>query len=292
VSNPDYERQIQIWREQMDASLRADNGWLALAGLFWLHEGANTIGTHPSSEVVLPANSAPEQAGSFDVWKGRVVFHTQPGVPVTLKGEPVTTVTMQSNAAGTPTKLTLNALDWQVLQYGERFAVRLWDRNSSTRKEFTGRLWFPIDTAYRVSAQFVRHLVPRTLNIATLVDGITEPSPNPGYVTFQMRAQAVQMEAVARDDGGLRFIFHDLSGGATTHPHGRYLDAEPHHLRHKRGAGRPERGAGADGRVVLDFNRACNLPCAFTPFSICPLAPPQNYLRIAIEAGERFDARD
>ena len=290
MSNRDYERQIQIWREQMDTSLRADNGWLALAGLFWLHEGANAIGAHPASEVVLPVNSAPAQAGSFEVCKGRVVFHTQPGVHVTLNGEPVTAVTMQSNAAGTPTKLTLNALDWQVLQYGERCAVRVWDRNNPERKDFAGRLWFPIDAAYRVSAHFVRHLVPHTLNIATIVDGITEPSLNPGNVTFQLRGQEVQLEAVARADGGLRFIFHDLSGGVSTHPHGRYLDAEPHHLRHKRGAGRSERGAGGDDRVVLDFNRASNLPCAFTPFSICPLAPPQNHLRIAIEAGERFDA--
>ena len=56
MSNPDYERETQIWREQMDTNLRADDGWLALAGLFWLHEGVNAIGTHPSSEVVLPAN--------------------------------------------------------------------------------------------------------------------------------------------------------------------------------------------------------------------------------------------
>ena len=58
MSNRDYERRIQSWREQMDASLRADNGWLALVGLFWLHAGVNTTGTHPSSEIVLPSNSA------------------------------------------------------------------------------------------------------------------------------------------------------------------------------------------------------------------------------------------
>src|SRR5713226_8266402 len=110
----------------MDTSLRADDGWLAVAGLLWLREGVNTIGAHPSSDVVLPANSAPERAGVFQLCGGRVVFNTQPGVRVTIHGEPITAVAMQSNIAGTPTKLTLNALDWQLLQYGERFAIRVW----------------------------------------------------------------------------------------------------------------------------------------------------------------------
>ena len=184
MNNPDYERQIQSWREQMGASLRADDGWLAVAGLFWLREGVNTIGAHPSSDVVLPANSAPDRAGVFQLCGGRVAFNTQPGVRVTIHGEPITAVTMQSNAAGTPTRLTLNALDWQLIQYAERVAVRVWHRNNPARKNFAGRLWFPIDAAFRVTAHFVRHFVPRTLNIDTIVDGIADSSLNPGYVTL------------------------------------------------------------------------------------------------------------
>ena len=273
MSNGDYERQIQNWREQMDAGLRADNGWLAVVGLFWLHEGVNTIGTRPSSEVVLPPNSAPDQIGTFELCNGQLVFKSQPGATVTSNGELVTALLIKTNAGGTPTQLSLNTLDWQVLQYDERFAARVWDRNHPARKEFTGRRWFPIDATYRVSASYVRHALPRTLNIATIVDGITEPSVNPGYVMFQLRGQEVQMEAVARADGGLRFIMHDLTSGVSTHPNCRYLDAEPP----------------SGGRAVLDFNMACNLPCAFTPYSICPLPPPKNRLKIAIEAGERYE---
>ena len=275
MSNGDYERQIQSWREQMDTGLRADNGWLAVVGLFWLHEGFNTIGTCPSSDVVLQPNSAPDQAGTFEVCQGRVVFHTQPGVHVSMNGETVTAVLIKTNADGTSTKLSLNTLDWQVLQYDERFAVRVWDRNNPARTDFAGRLWFPIDAAYRVTAHLVRFAAPHSLDMATIVDGITESALSPGYVTFRWRGQEVQMEALARADGGLRFIIHDLTSGVTTHPNCRYLDAEP-----------PD-GDGA----ILDFNMACNLPCAFTSFSICPLPLPQNRLKIAIEAGERYEAR-
>ena len=43
----------------------------------------------------------------------------------------------------------------------------------------------------------------------------------------------------------------------------------------------------AEGRVTLDFNRAVNLPCAYTDFATCPLPPAENRLPIAIEAGEK-----
>jgi uncharacterized protein (DUF1684 family) len=43
----------------------------------------------------------------------------------------------------------------------------------------------------------------------------------------------------------------------------------------------------ADGTVILDFNRASNLPCSFTDYATCPVAPAENKLAIAVEAGEK-----
>jgi uncharacterized protein (DUF1684 family) len=43
--------------------------------------------------------------------------------------------------------------------------------------------------------------------------------------------------------------------------------------------------------VALDFNRATNLPCAYTNFATCPLPPPENRLSIAVEAGEQLPAQ-
>ena len=43
-----------------------------------------------------------------------------------------------------------------------------------------------------------------------------------------------------------------------------------------------------DGKVVIDFNRATNPPCAFTPYATCPLPPRQNRLPVRIAAGEKI----
>jgi hypothetical protein len=273
--NGDYERQLGAWRERMETSLRADQGWLTLAGLYWLEDGANTVGAHPSNAVVFPAGSGPEQVGRFDLHGGRVTFHALPDVHVTINGAPISSLAMQADATGTPTLLTLNALSWQVIQYGDKFAVRVWDRHHAARQYFTGRLWFPLDESYRITARYTPHATPRLLDIATIVDGISERSLNPGHVGFTLQGQAAQLEAITRNGGGLRFIFRDLTSGVSTHPNCRYLDAEPPH----------------NDQVVLDFNMACNLPCAFTPFTVCPLPPPQNRLPMAIEAGERYEAK-
>ncbi len=46
------------WREQRVAALKADGGWLTVAGLFWLHDGPNTFGTDAANDIVLPAGPA------------------------------------------------------------------------------------------------------------------------------------------------------------------------------------------------------------------------------------------
>ena len=66
------------------------------------------------------------------------------------------------------------------------------------------------------------------------------------------------------------FIFKDQTSGKETYPPGRFLNTPM-----------PK-----DGEVTLDFNKAYNPPCAFTPYATCPLPPKQNHLAVRIEAGE------
>lgn len=81
--------------------------------------------------------------------------------------------------------------------------------------------------------------------------------------------------------GGIFLPFRDALGGGETYGGGRYL------LDTIKGA---DLGAGADGRLVLDFNYAYNPSCAYDPRWSCPLAPPENRLTVAVEAGERMRA--
>ena len=61
-----YEGEIQKWRQDYETKLKGDDGWLSVAGLFWLKEGVNTFGTDANLNIVLPPNSTPAKVGSLD----------------------------------------------------------------------------------------------------------------------------------------------------------------------------------------------------------------------------------
>jgi uncharacterized protein (DUF1684 family) len=99
--------------------------------------------------------------------------------------------------------------------------------------------------------------------------GETENEASPGYVEFTLNGHIYRLDPVT-EDGTLFFIFKDLTAGKETYPPGRFLNTP----------------MPVNGEVTLDFNKAYNPPCAFTPYATCPLPPPQNILAIRLEAGE------
>lgn len=266
-----YEAQIQQWRAEREAELKADDGWLTLAGLFWLKEGENRIGSDPASEIVLPEGAAPARLGVIDFHEGRATLRVTSGTGVTLNNQPVKTAELQSDERQKPDVLHLGSLSFHVIKRGARYGVRVKDLNSRARREFKGRRWYPVNQAYRVTADFVAYDKPREIAIINkLGDAIKMPSP--GYVLFKFDGNDYRFDSLD-EDGKLFFVFGDLTNGKTTYGAGRFLYAD----------------RSADGKVILDFNQAVNPPCAFTPFATCPLPPRQNRLKISIEAGELND---
>jgi uncharacterized protein len=255
----DYPRQIEQWRQQHEAALKADDGWLTVVGLFWLEEGSNTAGADPHSSVILPRG--PAQAGVFERKGDHIAFSA-------LANGFASKPDLRSDADGKPDLLQFDGLTLFVIRRGGRFAVRVKDIRSTSRNEFAGLQWFPVDEMYRVEAKFVPYDPPRTLSIPTIL-GTTEKQPSPGYAAFELHSNACQLDAVI-EDNELFFIFHDRTAGNQTYPSGRFLKAD----------------LPKDGKVILDFNKAYNPPCAFTPYATCPLPPPQNRLPVRILAGE------
>jgi hypothetical protein len=144
------------------------------------------------------------------------------------------------------------------------------DPQSEFVKEFRGIDYYPPKEDYRVIAKFVDD--PKKIPITNIL-GQTEPEDSPGYVTFELHGKEYRLRPVLDDPGSpdLFFIFKDLTSQKETYGAGRMLDTDP-----------PK-----DGKVVLDFNKAYNPPCAFTPYATCPLPPPENRLALRIEAGEK-----
>jgi uncharacterized protein (DUF1684 family) len=164
----------------------------------------------------------------------------------------------------------------EVVRRTDAHALRVRDPAAPTRTAFTGVPAFPVDERWVVDAVFQPYAEPRTITVDAVVEGLSHYPTAVGDVTFSLDGQAQRLIALAGWDGGLTLPFRDATSGLRTYGGGRVLRT-----------GAP----GADGGVTLDFNRAVNLPCAFTDFATCPLAPAGNTLTVAVEAGERLPRR-
>ncbi len=272
-ANRSFIRDIQKWRQEYEAGLKNDDGWLSLAGLFWLKEGENRFGSGSANGIVLPAGTAPETAGAFFFHDGKTTLSPAPGAPLFLNGESIRAqALMNPDSSGHPDRLTLGSLSMIVIQRGKRYGIRLWDNAGPARHEFRGAEWFPVKESFRITAEFHSYPEPKMIPILNIL-GDTEPNPSPGFATFRIGGKECRLEPVL-EGNQLFILFKDVTSGHETYPAGRFLYA----------------GLPKDGKVVLDFNKAHNPPCAFTPYATCPLPPRQNTLPIPIEAGERYRA--
>jgi uncharacterized protein (DUF1684 family) len=266
----EFRRSIETWRAEREARLKADDGWLTLAGLFWLEEGPNRVGSAPDAEIALAPGSAASSVGTITFRDGVATFTPAPGADVRINGKPAGTQALRPQP-GDYDLVTTGSTTMFVIKRGDRYGVRVRDRQSPRRREFAGLRWFPVREEYRVKARFIPHPAPTSIMIANVL-GAVEPWPTPGRVVFTLNGRELTLHPVLEEPGAkeLFFIFRDGTTGAETYPGGRFLYAAM-----------PQ-----NGEVVLDFNKAESPPCAFTPFATCPLPPKENALPVRVEAGE------
>jgi len=141
AAEPGYRLGIEKWRQEVEKRLQTDDGWLTVTGLFWLKEGSNRVGASPANEIRLPAGSAPERLGTFELRDGKTIFQTQPGAKVTVNGRPVAKVELGEGEDGSPVVIAAGDLSMFVIRRGSRTGIRLKDKNSKFRREFTGLRW-------------------------------------------------------------------------------------------------------------------------------------------------------
>jgi len=270
-----YKADVLKFREQREAKLTSDTGWLTIAGLYFLTRADTTVGSSARNDVVLPA-SAPPRLGTFVLRNNRVSVNLEPGVKVTLlDGKPFGGGPIKSDGDGPPDRLVMGDVQVWIHQSGERPAIRVRDRHNHLRTAFTGMKWYPVNTAYKVEGTFEPFDKVKTFEVPNMLGDI-DKMESPGHVKFTLNGKQHDMLAITEDDENFWFIFRDLTSGEDTYPAARFLYT-----------GRPD----ANGKVTLDFNRAENPPCAFNPYATCPLPPPENRLQVRVEAGEKIYER-
>ncbi len=263
-----YEAGIQVWRQEMEERLRSDTGWLTLTGLYWLREGENTLGSDPACDVFLP-ESAPPRVGVLEFHDQVVTLHVTTDAEVRVDNAPTQSAVLRDDHDPLgPSPVQIGSVSFNVIRRADQYGIRVRDRDNPARLAFAGRRWFPVDPAYQVTAAFVPHPQARELIITNSV-GIDIAMSNPGYVEFRLDGQDVRLAAFSAGEGELWFVFRDAS--ERTYRAGRFLYGS----------------LGDDGTAILDFNKAYNPPCAFTPYATCPLPPKENVLPLKIEAGEQ-----
>jgi uncharacterized protein (DUF1684 family) len=242
------------WRTRREARLRDPEGWLALAGLHWLSEGENQLEGLPGV-FVLRGRQVTLRAAAADGW--------------VVDGAPATERALASDAAGRPDRLRLGARVAQVIERGDAVALRVWDTRSPALQAFRGIATFPYDPRWRIEARWEAYPSPREVEQPSAA-GPPQKALAPGRAHFAVDGRALTLEPTA-EDGALMFVFKDATAPRETYGAGRFLAA----------------GAPVGDKVVLDFNRAYNPPCAFTPYATCPLPERNNVLPVRVEAGEK-----
>jgi uncharacterized protein len=263
----DYEKEIMEWRKGRVEELKNENGWLNLAGLFWLKEGENSFGSDISNDIIFPNGKAKPFMGKFVLANGVVTFSSL------LKNQILINNIGSQEAQLFPSEenkvSSFGSLRWFVIKRGQKYGVRLRDLESEFLQEFKGISYFDIDPSWRVKAKYEK-TVGQTIGILD-VTGQTNQLESPGKVTFSRKGKLYSMHAIAEGEQ-LFFVFGDKTNKISTYGAGRFLYAPM-----------PKES----GEIFLDFNKAHNPPCAFTPFATCPLPPEQNMLDLEVTAGEK-----
>ncbi|MCK4894736.1 MAG: DUF1684 domain-containing protein [Calditrichia bacterium] len=270
--DPVYLQEVDDWHARRLASLTKPDSWLSLAGLFWLKEGENSFGGSDLNRIKFPPDKAPAEMGQFFHREGVVSVQVKNGISVFHDGKIVKTMTMVNDSEGTPTILKYGSLSWYIIKRSEKLGIRLKDSENRQLKNFSGIDRFPVNPKWKIIAKFEEYETPRTIEIPNIL-GTVSDDPSPGKLIFEFDGQSYSLDPIADPDDKRWFIiFSDQTSGEETYGAGRflYIDAPVE-----------------DGTAIIDFNKAYNPPCVFTPYATCQLPPEQNHLALHVTAGEK-----
>jgi len=270
MANEEYITSVKKWRQEVNNNLRRENGWLALAGLFWLRKGENIIGSGTDSDIRLPAR-APRRIGTFEYDGNNVTLNVEIDMPIEVNGVTARTALLDADQEDVPSFITFNDMRMVVVRRSKGVGIRLWDNTREQRQTFPDREWYPVKEELRVPATFIRYDVPKIVKMPDILGAILDERME-GYVAFDLFGRQHELIVSELTDRRLFIQFMDETNGDPTYPSGRYHYTDAHE----------------DGKVFIDFNKAYSPPCAFTDYATCTFPPQENHLHAKIEAGEIY----
>jgi uncharacterized protein (DUF1684 family) len=262
----------QKWVDDYSKGLSSKEGWLSLAGLYWLSEGDNTLGTDKSNHHIFPAGT-PSFFGVVNISNERVSF-IRKNLNIKIDDADIESKILVLNE----TTVSFNSYSFYIIKRERGFAIRLKNTNNSSSTKYAGAHFYPYSETLAVPAKLIQHKTPQKIQIATVYDTVRE-NDSAGWLEFEFNGEKHRLQAVSYGkEVPMSLMFADETGQETTYGAGRYLDVDW-----------PMNGS---DMTVINFNYAYNPPCAITPFATCPLPPFSNRLAFKVEAGELFHSSE
>ena len=264
-----HRQTIEAWRASRHERLVKPDGWLTLVGLDWLKDGENRVGSAADNDIQL--TGGPAHWGSVFLHSDILRFVSSDVDKVSINGEYLREADLVADSKGKPTLVTGGTLSFYAIFRGS-YALRVKDTQAKALLNFKGVNNYPIDESWRINGRFVRAEEGASIEITNVLGQISE-SPVFGTFEFDMDGKTHSLLGLGDEDSeDLWFIFADRTSGHGSYGAGRFLysDAMPE-----------------NGRLTVDFNKAYNPPCAFNPYSTCPLPPQRNRMNLLVTAGEK-----
>jgi len=252
-------------------ALTEQNGWLNLAGLYWLKPGDNSFGSAANNTLVFKHKNMPALLGKFKVVGSRVSFEFEKAVSKFSKVYSEEIVLFDPSNK-TDTSIQFNQFMWSIIIREDKIGVRFRDLKNPALAAFKGNKRFAINETWNLPAKL---LPPNASGLfITNVLGQTNAEDYAGKISFDYQGKNYVLDAISEGPGDLFVIFGDATNGINTYHTGRFMYVP-----------RPD----SNGNTYIDFNKAFNPPCAYTAFATCPIPPKQNILPFKVTAGELSD---
>lgn len=265
-----YRQQIEKWRHDRVTRLSAPDGWLSLIGLDWLQPGVNKIGSAKDNDIVL--STGPAHLGTITLRDGRATIKLNADSDATIDGKHELESVLRDDNQDNTTVVAFGTTRFYLIRRDDKYGLRIKDSQAPTRTGFAGIDYFPIDPGWRIVAKWEPYDPPKEVEEGNVLGQVYKVTV-PGAAVFERdgKTYRVEPEIEVPGDKNLFLVFADETSGKETYGAARFLYTDP-----------PR-----DGKLVIDFNKAYNPPCAFTPYATCPLPWSQNRLKLRVTAGEK-----
>ncbi|MFF2370685.1 DUF1684 domain-containing protein [Agromyces sp. NPDC058110] len=254
-----FAREWEEWHRAHEAARASGHGFLAVTGLYWLDAEPQRLDGTPGLWSTSDAGPVVELAeGEVLELDGVALEGRHEFGPIPERGG-----------------LTLRSGDLaiELARRGGNDIVRPRDPAFPFLAAYAGTPTYLPNPRWLAYGRFVPFDAPREVTVDAAVEGLQHVYEAPGEVEFELRGETFRLIAFnGHAPGSLFVLFTDATSGITTYAANRSLAID---------------APAEDGSVLLDFNRAVNLPCAYTDFATCPLPPAGNKLPVGIEAGEK-----